>query len=349
MTSSHPKKVAVIGASGYSGEELLRLLGQHSGIEVVCITSRQHAGKPLSEIQQQFRGHPMLGAIRFSDSDVDGIAASGAEFAFLALPHGLAAEFAGPLLKKGLRVLDLSADFRLHDPAVFEEFYHGKHPAPELLGESVYGMPEIHREAIARARLVACPGCYPTSITLPLVPLLKRRLLNVKTIIANSLSGVSGAGRKAEVGFLFAECNESARAYGVPGHRHLSEIEQELSLAAGDTIRINFVPHLIPLNRGMITTIHVDFSEVGGMEAIADAFEDDYASEPFVRLLGASSIPDTKYVFRTNFIDIGWRFDQRTGRLILLSAIDNLTKGAAGQAVQCFNLLAGLPETTGLL
>ncbi|HEY5895757.1 MAG TPA: N-acetyl-gamma-glutamyl-phosphate reductase [Chthoniobacterales bacterium] len=349
MTRSIPKKVAVIGASGYSGEELLRLLGQHPGIEVACITSRQYAGKPLGEIQPQFRGHPVLGAIKFSDSDVEGIVASGAEFVFLALPHGLAAEFAGPLLRNGLRVLDLSADFRLHDPAVFEEFYHGKHPAPELLGAAVYGMPEIHRSEITRARLVACPGCYPTTITLPLVPLLKRGLLDPKTIIANSLSGVSGAGRKADVGFLFVECNESARAYGVPVHRHLSEIEQELSLAAGETVRINFAPHLIPLNRGMITTIHVNFSDSADIEAVTSAFEADYGSESFVRLLGASAIPDAKHVFRTNFIDIGWRFDTRTGRLILLSAIDNLTKGAAGQAVQCFNLLAGFPETTGLL
>lgn len=349
MTRSLPKKVAVVGASGYIGEELLRLLGQHPGIQVACVTSRQHPGKALGEIQPQFRGHPALDAIRFSESDVDGIAASGAEFAFLALPHGLAAEFAGPLLKKGLRVLDLSADFRLHDPSVYEEFYHAKHPAPELLGDAVYGLPEIHRAAIAQARLVACPGCYPTSITLPLVPLLRRGLLDMGTIIANSLSGVTGAGRKAEISLLFAECNESARAYGVPVHRHLSEIEQELSLAAGETIQISFAPHLIPLNRGMITTIHVDFSQEAGIDAVTDAYETDYGAEPFVRLLGAGSIPDTKHVSRTNFIDVGWRFDARTGRLVLLSAIDNLTKGAAGQAMQCFNLVAGFPETTGLL
>jgi N-acetyl-gamma-glutamyl-phosphate reductase len=349
MSQYSSRKVAVVGASGYSGEELLRLLGSHCNVEVVGITSRQHAGKALGDIQPQFRAHPKLAKIKFIDSQVDQIVATGAEFVFLALPHGLAAEFAEPLLNAGLRVLDLSADFRLRDPAVFEAFYGGKHPAPHLLDQAVYGSPEIRRADIIDAKLVACPGCYPTSILVPLIPLLRRGLIKPQSIIANSLSGVSGAGRKAEISLLFAECNESVRAYGIPKHRHLSEIEQELSLAAGAPLTISFAPHLIPITRGILTTIHAAPDESLTLEALSAAYEDAYGNEPFVRLLGTKDYPDVKYVARTNYVDIGWQFDPRTGRLILLSAEDNLTKGAAGQAVQCLNLMACFPETEGLV
>ncbi len=350
MSQKSPlKKVAVVGASGYSGEELLRLLGNHPEVELVAITSRQHAGKALGDVQPQFRGHPKLANIQFIQSDVAQIVATGAEFVFLALPHGLAGEFAGPLLEAGLRVLDLSADFRLRDAAVFEEFYGAKHPAPQLLNQAVYGSPELHRDAIVNAMLVACPGCYPTSILVPLVPLLRRKLLKPQSIIANSLSGVSGAGRKADILLLFAECNESVRAYGLPKHRHLSEIEQELSLAASTDLTISFAPHLIPITRGILTTIHAAPDENLTLDALSAAYHEAYTDEPFVRLLGTTDFPDVKYVARTNYIDIGWQFDKRTGRVILLSAEDNLTKGAAGQAVQCLNLMAGFPETTGLI
>ena len=349
MSSHIQRKVAVVGASGYSGEELLRLLGSHPSVQVVAVTSRQHPGRQIGEVLPQFRGHPALGKSVFIDSQVDQIVASGAEFVFLALPHGLAAEFAEPLLEAGLRVLDLSADFRLRDAAIFEEFYGVKHPSPHLLTKAVYGLPEMRRSEIADARLVACPGCYPTSILLPLIPLLRKKLIEPGSIVANSLSGVSGAGRKASIDLLFAECNESVRAYGLPGHRHLSEIEQELSLAAGTALRINFAPHLIPINRGILTTIHAAPKDDLTLELLTKTFQEAYAQEPFIRLLGPDGFPDVKYVARTNFIDIAWRLDPRTGRVILLSAEDNLVKGAAGQAIQNFNLLAQLPETTGLL
>ncbi len=340
-------KVAIVGASGYSGQELIRLLIGHPGVELVAVTSRQYEGRTLGEI------YPRFAKQRFSDlsfcaSNAEAVVKSGAKFAFLALPHGLAHEFAAPLLDAGLRVIDLSADFRLRDPAVFEEFYHGAHPAPALLKESVYGLPEWYRKEIAAARLVASPGCYPTSILLPLLPLLRAGLLEPSSIIANSLSGVSGAGRKVDVDYLYCECNESARAYGVPKHRHLSEIEQELSLAAGQPVVISFAPHLIPVNRGILTTIHATLKTGAAPETIGATLEQAYAAEPFVRLLGPNGAPELKHVVATNFVDIGWRFDPRTGRVILLSAEDNVVKGASGQAIQSFNLMSGQPETMGL-
>jgi len=342
-------KVAIVGASGYSGEELVRLLLQHPAAEIVAVTSRQSAGKPLGEVFPRFRQLPAARDLAFSQSDPAGIVATGAEFAFLALPHGAAAEFAVPLLEAGLRVIDLSADFRLRDPAVYEEFYGEKHPAPALLADAVYGLPERRAAEIRKARLVASPGCYPTSVLLPLCPLLERGLLDPAGIIVNSLSGVSGAGRKADISLLFAECNESVRAYGLPKHRHLSEIEQELSAAAGSPVRITFTPHLIPVTRGIQTTITARPASAAAVDRIGQAYAEAYAGAPFVRVLGGSGpLPDTRHVTLTNFVDIAWRFDARTGHVILLSAEDNLTKGAAGQAVQSFNLMCDLPESTGL-
>ena len=340
-------KTAIVGASGYSGMELLRLLLGHPGVELVAVTSRQEAGKPLAAVFPRFRG--AAGAeLAFIEPDPDGIAATGAEAAFLALPHGVAAEIARALLERGLRVIDLSADFRLRDAAVYQEFYGHEHPAPDLLGMAVYGLPEIRAREITAARLVASPGCYPTSILLPLLPLLREKLVDPTTIVANSLSGVSGAGRKADVSLLFCECNESMRAYGIPKHRHLSEIEQELSLAAGDVVTISFIPHLIPVNAGIATTTTAKLNAGVDPAAIGAALEQAYRGCPFVRLLGKGGCADTKNVTRTNFIDIGWQHDPRTGRVILSSAEDNLGKGAGGQAVQSFNLMFGFSETDGL-
>jgi len=340
-------KTAIVGASGYTGQELLRLLLVHPQVELVAATSRQEAGRRLDAVFPRFRKLP--GAeLPFIEPDPDAIAATGARAAFLALPHGVAAEIASALLARGLKVIDLSADFRLHDAAVYEEFYGHPHPAPELLDEAVYGLPEIRPEAIRDARLIASPGCYPTSILLPLIPLLKAGLLEPASIVAHSMSGVSGAGRKADLPLLFCECNESVRAYGIPKHRHLSEIEQELSLAAGETLRITFIPHLVPVNSGIATTVTATLR--GGVDpaAVGAALESAYASAAFVRLLGRGACADTKNVTRTNFIDIGWTHDPRTGRIILSSAEDNLGKGAGAQAVQSFNLIFGLPETAGL-
>ena len=340
-------KTAIVGASGYTGQELLRLLLVHPQVELVAATSRQEAGKPLSAVFPRFRKLP--GAeLPFMEPDPDAIAATGAQAAFLALPHGVAAEIATALLERGLKVIDLSADFRLSDAAVYEEFYGHAHPAPALLDEAVYGLPEVRADAIRDARLVASPGCYPTSILLPLIPLLKAGLIDPATIVANSMSGVSGAGKKADVSLLFCECNESVRAYGIPKHRHLSEIEQELSLAAGESVVITFIPHLIPVNSGIATTTTAKLREGIDPAAIGEALEKAYQDAAFVRLLGKGACADTKNVTRTNFIDIGWSHDARTGRVILTSAEDNLGKGAGSQAVQSFNLIFGLPETAGL-
>jgi len=340
-------RVAVVGASGYSGAELVRLLLQHPNVDLACVTSRANAGSSLSDVFPRIRGVGVADSLQFSEPDVSAMSANGIEVAFLALPHGLATEFALPLLEAGIRVVDLSADFRLDDPAVYEEFYDGAHPAPELLQEAVYGSPEIHEALLPGARLIAAPGCYPTSILLPLVPLLAADLLDPSTIQCFSMSGVSGAGRSASIPMLFAECNESVRAYSVPKHRHLSEIEQELSRAARQPVVITFTPHLIPVTSGIATTTTV--SILPGAEAKIDQVLDAaYGSRPFVRLLGRGSPADTKNVVGTNFIDIGWAFDPRTDRLLLMSSEDNLGKGASSQAIQAFNIAVGLPEATGI-
>ena len=340
-------RTAIVGASGYTGMELLRLLLVHPGVELVAATSRQEAGKTLGAVVPRFRNAP--GAeLAFIEPDPDAIAATGAEAAFLALPHGVAADIARALLDRGLRVIDLSADFRLRDAAVYEEFYDHPHPAPDLLAEAVYGLPEIRAAEIQAARLVAAPGCYPTSILLPLLPLLRGNLIEPGTIVANSMSGISGAGRKADLSLLFCECNESARAYGVPKHRHLSEIEQELGLAAGEKVTISFIPHLIPVNSGIVTTITAKLRDGVPPDAIGAALDQAYGGAAFIRLLGRGGCADTKNVTRTNFIDIGWQHDPRTDRVILMSAEDNLGKGAGGQAVQCFNLMFGLDPIDGL-
>ena len=337
---------AVVGASGYTGANLLRLLLMHPHARITSVTSRQYSGRPLSEVFPRFSSMP--GAeLEFMQPDVDAIVETGATTAFLALPHGVASEYAGALLERGLRVIDLSADFRIHDPAVYEEFY-GVHPAPELLGESVYGLPEIHGEAIRNARLIASPGCYPTSILLPLLPLLRERLIDPASIAVFSMSGVSGAGRKESIQLLFAECNESVRAYSVPRHRHLCEVEQELSLAAGERVLITFTPHLIPVTAGICTTTYSQLANNREPSEIGKALSATYEASPFVRLKGENDPPDTKHTVGTNFIDIGWSYDARTGKVILMSSEDNLGKGAGAQAIQSFNLMHGLDEAEGL-
>ncbi|MEI6034275.1 MAG: N-acetyl-gamma-glutamyl-phosphate reductase [Verrucomicrobiae bacterium] len=337
-------KVAIVGANGYSGEELCAILARHPSAEVVAVTSRQHAGKRLGDVLPRLSGRTALSSLTFFSPSPDALLATGAEFFFLALPHGLAAEFAAPLCGAGRRVVDLSADFRLRDAEVYKEFYGEAHGAEHLLKSAVYGLPELHRDEIRMASLVASAGCYPTSILLPLVPLLKRGLIAPGDILVSSASGVSGAGRKAEL--LYGECNESLRAYGIPKHRHLSEIEQELALAAGGKVAITFVPHLAPMTRGIHSTIFARLADRTSPEEILPALVAAYADEPFVRVRQA--LPDTKNVSGTNFCDISARYDERTRRVILLSAEDNLVKGAAGQAVQNFNLMAGLDEVEGL-
>src|SRR5450759_2875393 len=349
------KKVAIIGASGYSGEELVRLLLHHPHVELVAVTSRQNAGQTLAQVFPKFASHPKSKSLRFSEPNAK-VLAKQADVVFLALPHGVAAEYAVPLLNVGCVVIDLSADFRLKSAEVYKDFYAHDHPAPDLLKKSVYGLPEIHRAEIKKALLVASPCCYPTSILLPTIPLLKAGLIKPTGIIADSLSGISGAGRKVELDYLFVECNESVRPYGVPKHRHLSEIEQELSLAADVDVTIQFTPHLIPVNRGILTTLYLapekHFKDAKEMESlglkIAVCYQSTYGNELFVRLLDDKNLPDTKNVAGTNVIEIAWRLDPRTGRLIVMSALDNIVKGASGQAVQSMNILCGFPETAGL-
>jgi len=353
MSEATTVKAAIVGASGYSGEELVRLLLGHPHVELAAVTSRQYAGQSLSEVFPRFAGQTSL---TFTEPDTPTLAES-AEVVFLALPHGVAAEFAQPLLEAGKTVIDLSADFRLNDETVYEEYYGAAHSAPELLAESVYGMPELHRDAIRNAKLIAAPGCYPTSILLPIVPLLRVGLIKPTGIIADSQSGVSGAGRKMDLPFLYAECNESLRPYGVPKHRHLSEMEQELAGAADAPVTMQFTPHLVPVTRGILSTLYLapaesfmtETEEAALAEKIAGCYAAAYEDEPFIRMLPAGALPDTKHVNGSNHLDLAWRLDRRTGRLLVMSVIDNLVKGASGQAVQCLNLTQGWEETTGLI
>lgn len=356
LSVSASVNVAIIGASGYSGEELVRLLLRHPRANLVAVTSRQSAGLTVAQVFPRFASYPKSRELRFTEPDAADIAKL-ADLIFLALPHGVAAEFAVPLQAAGKRVIDLSADFRLRSAAVYEEFYAHPHPAPHLLPNAVYGLPELHRDAIRGATLIASAGCYPTSILVPVAPLLRDGLIQPTGIIANSLSGVSGAGRKAEIDYLFCECNESVRPYGVPKHRHLSEIEEQLSLVAGQPVIVQFIPHLIPVNRGILTTLYLaprthfrtadEAASLG--ERITQCFRNAYGAEPFVRLLEGKALPDTKNVVGTNVVEIAWRLDVRTGRLIVMSAEDNIVKGAAGQAVQNMNVACGFDETTGLV
>jgi len=344
-------KVAVIGASGYTGQELLRLLLMHPKVELVALTSRKEAGRSLGEVFPGFSGAPGIERLTFMEPDVDVIVACGADYAFLALPHDVSGGLAQSLLSRGIRVIDLSADFRLRDSSAYAEFYGGQHPAPHLLPDAVYGLPELKRKEIAGADLVASPGCYPTSILIPLIPLVMEKIIDPESIRASSVSGASGAGKKADISLLFTEVNESVRAYGAPKHRHISEIEQELSLAAGQEVVVSFVPHLMPVTRGIASTIFCDLA--GPVESASARVEETmnrfYQESCFVRILGENVFADTKNVSRTNFIDLGWVIDPRTRRLIVSSAEDNLGKGAGGQAIQSFNLMNGLSEDCGLL
>lgn len=342
-------KVAVFGASGYSGIELLRLLLSHPQAELVAVTSRALAGKPLISEFPRFRGVANADSLMFTAPDAKAVRAAGAEVVFLALPHGVSADYAIELLNLGLKVLDLSADFRLRDPAVYADFYGAEHPAPALLAEAVYGLPEVRADVIKNARLIACPGCYPTSILLPLIPLLKAGLLTDEPLAVSSMSGASGAGRKESVPLIYSEIQGSLRPYSVPRHRHLSEIRQELSLAAGRPVRLSFVPHIVPVHAGICSTIFANLAEGKTIADVGACLESAYADECFVRLLGEKGCPDTKNVVGSNFIDIGWAFDEDAGRLILLSAEDNLGKGAASQGIQNFNLVHGFDPAFGLL
>jgi N-acetyl-gamma-glutamyl-phosphate reductase len=337
-------KVAIVGASGYTGAELARILCNHPQVDLTAATSRQYAGLPLSEVFPNLRSKVQLICENLSTEEI----CERADVVFTAVPHKTAMDIVPQLLERGKKVIDLSADYRIRDVATYEQWYQ-PHSSADFLGEAVYGLPERYRKQIVNARLIANPGCYPTSIILGLSPLLAAKAVEPATIIADSKSGTSGAGRSAAVGTLFCEVADGFRPYKVGGtHRHTPEIEQELSVAAGEQLTISFTPHLLPISRGILSTVYATLLPGFTLEAITDLYQQAYQDEPFVRILPSGSFPATQYVRGSNFCDIGFTLDKRTGRIIVMSAIDNVVKGAAGQAVQNMNLICGLPEATGL-
>lgn len=336
--------VAIVGASGYTGLELIRILHCHPEVAVTCLTSEQSAGRRISEVFPTLRGRCDLVLENLEPVRV----AEKADIIFTALPHTAAMEVVPTFLKLGRRVIDLSADYRLSDQQLYSDWYE-QHLNPANLKKAVYGLPEIRRAKIRSARLVANPGCYPTSIILGLAPLLKKKLIDPQDIIADSASGVTGAGRAAKVESLYCEVNEGFKAYGAGGvHRHIPEIEQELSLLAGEQLTITFTPHLAPMDRGILSTLYArPFKEIS-QEKLDALYREFYAGEPFVRILPPGSLPSTAFVRGSNFCDIAPVLDRRNGRVVIVSAIDNLVKGASGQAVQNMNIICGFPETMGL-
>jgi N-acetyl-gamma-glutamyl-phosphate reductase len=340
-------KVGIVGASGYSGEVLVKLLLGHPRVTLAAVTSRTHAGKPLAAVIPAVRGADR--GLKFVDSDAAALASSDIELFFLALPHGAAATYAKVLVPAGKRVIDLSADFRIADLATYQKYY-GEHHAADLLPSARFVLPELTPPAWKKeAKLVAAPGCYPTSILVPLVPLLKANVITREHIVVNSYSGVSGAGKKAEEMYLFVERAESIKAYGLTKHRHLAEVEEQLALHTGAKTIIQFNPHLAPMRRGIATTITVPAAPGGTIEQVYAAWNAAYANRPFVHLLPAGETPDTAHVVGTNRIDMSAVHDPRTGNFILTSAEDNLVKGASGQAIQIMNLWCGFNEADGLL
>lgn len=336
-------KVAVVGASGYTGIELLRILHGHPEVEVTCVTSERSAGKTVADIFPSVRDRFTQVLERLEPVRV----AEKADFIFTALPHQAAMEVVPSFLQLGKKVVDLSADYRFRSAEVYSSWYQ-PHMNPEVLRTAVYGLPEVRREAIAEALLVGNPGCYPTSVILGLAPLLRNGLVDHTSIIADSKSAVSGAGRGAKVDTLFCEVNEGFKAYGVAAHRHTPEIEQELSLLAGETVTISFTPHLVPMDRGILSTLYGRLTEEVTTAGLLELYRDFYRNEGFVRILPEGTYPSTLYVRGSNFCDIGLMVDQRTGRVIVISVIDNLVKGASGQAVQNMNIMNGFPENMGL-
>jgi N-acetyl-gamma-glutamyl-phosphate reductase len=343
--SSGRLRAAVVGASGYTGEKLLKILGGHPRAELTFASSRQHAGRALSDVFPEFAG---LASLSFEEPDPSRIAAA-AEVAFLALPHGESAKVAAPLLAAGMRVLDLSADLRLKDRSVYRQYYGIDAPGQVLIDAAAYGSPETNREALVGARLIAVPGCYPTSVLLALAPALASRLVDASSVIVSSASSPTGAGRKVDAAYLFAECHENMRAYGVVGHRHTPEMEQELSRVAGERVTVQFIPHLVPLNAGIHTTAVASCrGPVPGQGALDEIYRGYYGGAPFVRVC-VGRLPEVRRVAGTNACEVAARADSRTGRLLFFSAEDNLVKGAAGQAVQCLNIMMGWPEEEGLM
>ena len=346
MTNSSSKriKVGIVGGTGYTGVELLRMLAQHPNAQLTSITSRKEDGMPVAEMFPNLRGHVDLA---FSSPDRANL--TDCDVVFFATPHGVAMAQAPELLAASVRIIDLAADFRLQDVSVFEQWYKIPHTCPDVLASSAYGLVELNRRAIEQARVVGNPGCYPTTVLLGLAPLLGGApLIDTTDIIADAKSGVSGAGRKAEVSTLFSEASDNFKAYGVAGHRHHPEIKAQLDQLAGSDVGLTFVPHLVPMIRGMFSTIYTRILPEARDVDFQALFEARYANEPFVDVMPAGSLPETRSVRASNTLRIALQRPGNGDRLIILVVQDNLVKGAAGQAIQNMNLMFGLPETTGL-
>lgn len=334
-----------MGASGYSGEVLVELLARHPKVQDLVVASSNHGGERVESILPRLAG--LLGDRHFIHADLPSLKSASVDVWFLALPHGIAAEYAIPLVENGSLVIDLSADFRLNSPEVYSTYY-GKQPVhPDWLPRVPYVMPELSERNWKDSELLACPGCYPTSVLLPLIPLLRAGLLSGKGIVVSAMSGISGAGKKSSLEYAYCERSESVKAYGVGVHRHLSEIEEQLSSAAGTSVMIQFTPHLVPMMRGLASTIIVPYT--GTVEAVYFIWKRVFSGRSSIRLLPPEMNPDTRHVVGTNRADISAYVDSRTGNLVVTSAIDNLLKGAGGQAVQIWNIKMGWPENTGLM
>lgn len=334
-------KAAVLGATGYAGIELVRLLTNHPEVSIEIVGSHTFAGKKISEVYQNLE-HIL--EKECTELDLDEVAKC--DVAFCALPHGASKSVIPQILEKGVKVIDLSGDYRYDDPAVYEAWYGEKHSSPELLKESVYGLCELHRDKIKGARLIGNPGCYTTCSILGTAPLLANKIIDTKNIIIDAKSGVTGAGRGLGLAYHFCECTENTKAYKIGTHRHTSEIEQELSNIAGENIMLSFTPHLIPQKRGILATIYANLNGTYTKEEILNMYKEFYKDEFFIRV--KDGLPETKHVAGSNFVDIGLDVDKRLNRVVVVSAIDNIVKGAAGQAIQNMNLMFGLEEGTGL-
>ena len=336
--------VGIIGATGYVGIEIVRLLQAHPGVNITSVVSQSFTGKKISDVYPNLRN---VFDMECQELNIDEITKN-ADIFVTALPHGVSKEVIPALVNKGKIVIDHSADFRYKDLEVYEKWYGIKHEMPHLVEQSVYGLPELYREKIKSARIIGNPGCYPTCSILGLAPLLTNKLVETENIIIDAASGISGAGRKTELEYQFCECAENFKAYKVSNHRHTSEIEQELSSLAGNEILVSFTPHLLPMKRGMLSTSYANLKGKTSTGQLIELYREFYKGEAFVRVLDEGKLPETKYVAGSNFIDIGLVVDSRLNRVVVVSALDNLGKGAAGQAVQCLNIICGLPETTGL-
>jgi len=339
-------KAGLVGVTGYTGMELARLMVHHSSMELVCATSRSEAGKTMAEIYPFLNRLP-LGSLVITQPDPAELARE-CDVVFLAVPHKTAMGIAAALLAEGVKVVDLSADFRLNDQATYEQWYATPHTHPELLSEAVYGLPELYLDQIMGARLIANPGCYPTSAILGLAPALTAGLVESDGIVVDAKSGTSGAGRGAKVPFLFCEVHDSFRAYGLPTHRHTPEIEQEVSKLAGTPVTLSFNTHLLPIDRGILSTIYTRLTREATLDDVHALYTEFYADKPFVRVLPKKQLPETRYVRGTVFCDIGLVVDPRTNRLVIISAIDNLCRGASGQALMNANLICGLDPDEGI-